>query len=120
MQEAPAEAPLSLRGGLSSPVVGTFVYDNDPGEAPRRSGWTILAVLAVTEAVSSGVLYYAFAVFLPAVHRSRSAGRLGLAHRPALSARVALSVLIEARAGTLCRMAVARLLRSGEHGPSTE
>jgi hypothetical protein len=28
-----------------------------------RYGWTIVAVLAVTETVSWGVLYYAFAVF---------------------------------------------------------
>jgi MFS family permease len=32
-----------------------------------RYGWTIVAVLAVTEPVSWGVLYYAFAVFLPAM-----------------------------------------------------
>jgi MFS family permease len=32
--------------------------------ADPRYGWTIVAVLAVTEAVSWGVLYYAFAVFL--------------------------------------------------------
>ncbi len=33
-------------------------------------GWTIVAVLAVTETVSWGVLYYAFAVFLPSMQRS--------------------------------------------------
>jgi MFS family permease len=32
-------------------------------------GWTIVTVLAVTETVSWGVLYYAFAVFLPAMQR---------------------------------------------------
>jgi MFS family permease len=36
----------------------------------RNSGWTIVVVLAVTETVSWGVLYYAFAVFLPAMERS--------------------------------------------------
>src|SRR5919201_4657957 len=35
-----------------------------------RRGWKIVAVLAVTETVSWGVLYYAFAVFLPAMQRS--------------------------------------------------
>ena len=30
-----------------------------------RYGWTIVAILAVTETISWGVLYYAFAVFLP-------------------------------------------------------
>jgi MFS family permease len=30
-------------------------------------GWTIVAVLAVTETISWGVLYYAFAVFLPSM-----------------------------------------------------
>jgi MFS family permease len=33
------------------------------GDADPRYGWTIAAVLAVTETVSWGVLYYAFAVF---------------------------------------------------------
>jgi MFS family permease len=33
-------------------------------------GWTIVAVLAVTETVSWGVLYYAFAVFLPAMQHT--------------------------------------------------
>src|SRR5919204_3663363 len=38
------------------------------GRSPdRRYGWTIVAVLAVTETVSWGVLYYAFAVFLPSM-----------------------------------------------------
>jgi len=35
-----------------------------------RYGWTIVAALAVTETVSWGVLYYAFAVFLPSMQRS--------------------------------------------------
>jgi MFS family permease len=35
-----------------------------------RYGWTIVAVLAVTETVSWGVLYYAFAVFLPTIQRA--------------------------------------------------
>jgi predicted MFS family arabinose efflux permease len=35
-----------------------------------RDGWRIAAVLAVTETVSWGVLYYAFAVFLPSMQRS--------------------------------------------------
>src|SRR5437764_14959857 len=35
-----------------------------------RYAWTIVAVLAVTETVSWGVLYYAFAVFLPSMQRS--------------------------------------------------
>jgi MFS family permease len=34
-----------------------------------RYGWRIVAVLAVTETVSWGVLYYAFAVFLPTMQR---------------------------------------------------
>jgi MFS family permease len=34
------------------------------GAADPRYGWTIVAVLALTETVSWGVLYYAFAVFL--------------------------------------------------------
>jgi hypothetical protein len=33
-------------------------------------GWTVVAVLAVTETVSWGVLYYAFAVFLPAMQHA--------------------------------------------------
>jgi MFS family permease len=45
--------------------------------AEQRYGWTIVGVLAVTETVSWGVLYYAFAVFLTPVQRdlgwSRSA-----------------------------------------------
>src|ERR671931_2313740 len=41
------------------------------GRSPdRRYGWTVVAVLAVTETVSWGVLYYAFAVFLPSMERS--------------------------------------------------
>jgi MFS family permease len=36
----------------------------------QRYGWTIVAVLAVTETVSWGVLYYAFAVFLAPMQRS--------------------------------------------------
>jgi MFS family permease len=36
----------------------------------RRHAWRIAAVLAVTETVSWGVLYYAFAVFLPSMQRS--------------------------------------------------
>jgi MFS family permease len=38
---------------------------------PRAAGygWTIIAVLAVTETVSWGILYYAFAVFLPSMQR---------------------------------------------------
>ena len=31
---------------------------------PRYYGWTIVWTLAVTETVSWGILYYAFAVFL--------------------------------------------------------
>jgi MFS family permease len=44
-----------------------------PPDRPRRRpagyGRTIVAVLAVTETVSWGVLYYAFAVFLPSMQR---------------------------------------------------
>jgi MFS family permease len=40
------------------------------GAGDPRSGWTIVAVLAVTETISWGVLYYAFAVFLPSMQRS--------------------------------------------------
>ena len=36
---------------------------NGAGETDPRYGWTIVAALAVTETVSWGVLYYAFAVF---------------------------------------------------------
>jgi MFS family permease len=35
-----------------------------------RYGWTIVAVLALTETVSWGVLYYAFAVFIPSMQRA--------------------------------------------------
>ena len=34
------------------------------GPRPRYYGWTIIWTLAVTETVSWGILYYAFAVFL--------------------------------------------------------
>jgi MFS family permease len=40
------------------------------GASDPRYGWTIVAVLAITETVSWGVLYYAFAVFLPSMQRS--------------------------------------------------
>jgi MFS family permease len=40
------------------------------GPSGSRRGWTIVAVLAVTETISWGVLYYAFAVFLPSMQRS--------------------------------------------------
>src|SRR5437763_12918661 len=40
------------------------------GTSDPRYGWTIVAVLALTETVSWGVLYYAFAVFLPSMQRS--------------------------------------------------
>jgi MFS family permease len=40
------------------------------GTSDPRYGWTIVAVLAVTQTVSWGVLYYAFAVFLPSMQRS--------------------------------------------------
>ena len=39
-------------------------------EDDERYGWTIVAVLAVTETVSWGVLYYAFAVFLPPMQQA--------------------------------------------------
>jgi MFS family permease len=39
-----------------------------PGSDPRY-GWTIVAVLAITETVSWGILYYAFAVFLAPMQR---------------------------------------------------
>jgi MFS family permease len=41
-----------------------------PAATDERYRWTVVAVLAVTETVSWGVLYYAFAVFLPAMQRS--------------------------------------------------
>src|SRR5437764_4582467 len=40
------------------------------GTSDPRYGWTIVAVLAVTVTLSWGVLYYAFAVFLPSMQRS--------------------------------------------------
>jgi MFS family permease len=40
-----------------------------PTPRPASYGWTIVAVLAVTETISWGVLYYAFAVFLPSMQR---------------------------------------------------
>jgi MFS family permease len=38
-----------------------------PTRRTASYGWTIVAVLAVTETISWGVLYYAFAVFLPSM-----------------------------------------------------
>jgi MFS family permease len=46
------------------------------GDAPH--GWTIVAVFAVTETVSWGVLYYAFAVFLPTMQHSLGWSRTAL------------------------------------------
>jgi MFS family permease len=43
----------------------TEVRPSDP-----RHGWTIVAVLSITETVSWGILYYSFAVFLPSMQRS--------------------------------------------------
>jgi MFS family permease len=40
------------------------------GSVDARYGWTIVSVLAVTETVSWGVLYYAFAVFLPSMQNA--------------------------------------------------
>ncbi|HYX89222.1 MAG TPA: MFS transporter [Gaiellaceae bacterium] len=40
------------------------------GPRAAQYGWTIVAVLAVTEMVSWGVLYYAFAVFLPSMQHA--------------------------------------------------
>jgi MFS family permease len=40
-----------------------------PTQRTSGYGWTIVAVLAVTETISWGVLYYAFAVFLPSMQR---------------------------------------------------
>jgi MFS family permease len=46
------------------------------GDVP--DGWTIVAVFAVTETVSWGVLYYAFAVFLPTIQHSLGWSRTAL------------------------------------------
>jgi MFS family permease len=46
--------------------------------ANPRYGWTIVAVLAVTETVSWGVLYYAFAVFLTPMQRDLGWSRFAL------------------------------------------
>jgi MFS family permease len=43
------------------------VKDAAQPTADPHYGWTIVAVLAVTETVSWGILYYAFAVFLPSM-----------------------------------------------------
>jgi MFS family permease len=40
-----------------------------PTPRPASYGWRIVAVLAVTETISWGALYYAFAVFLPSMQR---------------------------------------------------
>lgn len=40
-----------------------------PGQAGRYYGWRIVAVLAVTETVSWGVLYYSFSVFMLPMQR---------------------------------------------------
>jgi MFS family permease len=71
--------------------------DRDDRRPPcrMRYGWTIVAVLAVTETVSWGVLYYAFAVFLPSMRRSlgwsktelTGAFSLALQHRRSLPSR---------------------------------
>jgi MFS family permease len=47
--------------------VAKLTASRAPGAASY--GWTIVAVLAVTETISWGVLYYAFAVFLPSMQR---------------------------------------------------
>jgi MFS family permease len=46
--------------------------------ANPRYGWTIVAVLAVTETVSWGVFYYAFAVFLTPMQRDLGWSRFAL------------------------------------------
>jgi MFS family permease len=43
------------------------VRNSSQGAADPRYGWTVVAVLAVTETVSWGILYYAFGVFLPSM-----------------------------------------------------
>jgi MFS family permease len=64
--------------------------------ADLRHGWTIVAVLAVTETASWGVLYYAFAVFLTPMQRdlgwSRSALTGAFSVALATSALAALPV----------------------------
>jgi MFS family permease len=62
-----------------------------PGARDPRNGWTIVAALAVTETVSWGVLYYAFAVFLPSMQHSLSWSKTELTG--AFSAALATSAL---------------------------
>jgi MFS family permease len=56
-----------------------------------RYGWKIVGVLAVTETVSWGVLYYAFAVFLPSMQHSLGWSKTALTG--AFSAALATSAL---------------------------
>src|SRR5919201_1790754 len=59
------------RGGRWRPSRMAMTAPRGTGRAPDPGyGWTIVTVLAVTETVSWGVLYYAFAVFLPTMQRT--------------------------------------------------
>ncbi len=64
-------------------------------ESSRRAyyGWKLVAALAVTEAVSWGVLYYAFTVFLSPMHRE-----LGWS-RASLSGAFSLALLLSGLVG---------------------
>jgi MFS family permease len=54
---------------VSGPDETTRLRRGAPAGAVARSPWAIVAALAVTETVSWGVLYYAFAVFLVPMQR---------------------------------------------------
>jgi len=63
-----------------------------PRGSDPRYGWTIVGVLAVTETVSWGVLYYAFAVFLPSMQHSLGWSKTALTG--AFSTALATSALV--------------------------
>jgi len=81
-------------------------------------GWRMVWALAVTETVSCGVLYYAFAAFLPAMQRSLAYSRTTLAGAFSLSVLVTGAGAIPAgvwldRHGARALMTAGSLLAAG-------
>jgi hypothetical protein len=73
-------------------VLTVFRRRSDP-----RYGWTIVATLAVTETISWGVLYYAFAVFIPSMQQDLGWSKTELTG--AFSIALATSALEPSRSG---------------------
>jgi predicted MFS family arabinose efflux permease len=60
---------LEQRAGRRRGAVTAHSIDTSPGPAWRTRAWAIVGALSITETVSWGILYYAFAAFLVPMQR---------------------------------------------------